>query len=59
LLPIGSYDAAYDDYFDAALDKTGLGGQQTFVIKKTEDDSIKGMTRFYEIYPKEKTVLIG
>jgi RimJ/RimL family protein N-acetyltransferase len=54
-----SYDAAYDSYFDAALDKNGLGGQQTFVIKKTDDNSIIGMTRFYEISPKEKTVLIG
>jgi len=54
-----SYDAAYDSYFDAALDKSGLGGQQTFVIKKTDDNSIIGMTRFYEISPKEKTVLIG
>ena len=54
-----SYDAAYDDYFNAALDKNGLGGQQTFVIKKTEDGSIIGMTRLYEINPKEKTILIG
>jgi len=54
-----SYDAAYDSYFDAALDKNGLGGQQTFVIKQTDDNSIIGMTRFYEISPKEKTVLIG
>jgi RimJ/RimL family protein N-acetyltransferase len=60
LLPIDdNYDAAYDDYFKAALDKNGLGGQQTFVIKKTGDDSIIGMTRLYEIDPKEKTVLIG
>ena len=54
-----SYDAAFDSYFNAALDKNGLGGQQTFVIKKTGDDSIIGMTRLYEISPKEKTVLIG
>ena len=54
-----SYDAAFDSYFDAALDKNGLGGQQAFVIKKTGDDSIIGMTRLYEISPKEKTVLIG
>ena len=54
-----SYDAAFDSYFDAALDKNSLGGQQAFVIKKTGDDSIIGMTRLYEISPKEKTVLIG
>jgi len=53
------YDAAYDDYFNAALDKNGLGGQQTFVIKKTADGSIIGMTRLYEINPKEKTIIIG
>lgn len=60
MLPIDDrYDAAYDDYFNAALDKNGLGGQQTFVIRKITDDSFIGMTRLYQINPKEKTVLIG
>src|SRR3954447_16229159 len=60
LLPIDdSYDAAYDEYFEGALDQKGLGGQQAFVIKRTGDGSIIGMTRLYEIKPKEKTVLIG
>src|SRR5689334_22070090 len=53
------YDAVYDAYFDGALDKTALGGQQAFVIRETHSDSIIGMTRLYEINPKEKTVLIG
>jgi len=60
MLPIdGNYDAAFDAYFDNALDKTGLGGQQTFVIREARGNSIIGMTRLYEINPKEKTVLIG
>jgi N-acetyltransferase len=60
MLPVDEkYDAAYDVYFDGALDKTALGGQQAFVIKETQSDSIIGMTRLYEINPKEKTVLIG
>ena len=53
------YDAAYDNYFNDALDKYRLGGQQTFVIKRIAEDSIIGMTRLYEMNPKEKTVLIG
>ena len=59
LLIDDSYDAAYDEYFAGALDKKRLSGQQTFVIRRTGDDSIIGMTRLYEIDPKEKTVLIG
>ena len=60
MLPVDeNYDTAYDAYFDGALDKTGLGGQQTFVIRKVQGDSIIGMTRLYEINPKEKTILIG
>src|SRR4030095_11916601 len=60
MLPIDDpYDAAYAEYFTGAIDKNGLGGQQTFALRKTIDDSIIGMTRFYEINPKEKTVLIG
>jgi N-acetyltransferase len=60
LLPVDdNYDAAYNDYFMGALDKNGLSGQQTFVIRKTKDSSIIGMTRLYQINPKERTVLIG
>ena len=60
LLPVDdNYDVAFDEYFTEALDKNGLGGQQAFVIRKTKDSSIIGMTRFYQVNPKEKTVLIG
>lgn len=60
MLPVDdSYDAEFNKYFDTALDDHALGGQQTFIIKKTEDNSVIGMTRLYEINPKEKTALIG
>jgi RimJ/RimL family protein N-acetyltransferase len=59
LPPDENYDASYDEYFNTALDKNALGWQQTFVIKTTKDDEIIGMTRLYEINPKEKTILIG
>jgi len=54
-----SYDAAFDKYFNTALDEHALGGQKTFVIKRAEDNTVIGMTRLYEINPKEKTALIG
>jgi len=60
LLPVDdTYDVSFEAYFNAALDKEALGGQQTFVIRKTNDQSIIGMTRLYEINEKEKTVVVG
>jgi N-acetyltransferase len=60
MLPIDDkYDTSYDEYFDTALDRDALGGQLTFVIKDSQDDSIIGMTRLYEINPREKTAVIG
>jgi RimJ/RimL family protein N-acetyltransferase len=60
MLPVDeSYDKAYDEYFNTGLDKNALSGQQTFVIKTAKDDAIIGMTRLYEINPKEKSILIG
>lgn len=54
-----SFDSAYDEYFNTALDRNALGGQQAFVIKKSGNNEIIGMTRVYEIDPKQKTALIG
>jgi RimJ/RimL family protein N-acetyltransferase len=54
-----NYDRMYDAYFDAALDKKQLGGQQAFVMRKVKDDSIIGMTRLYEINLKDKHAMIG
>ncbi|HET6995689.1 MAG TPA: GNAT family protein [Chitinophagaceae bacterium] len=60
LLPIDeNYDAMYDAYFDTALDKMKMGGQQAFVMRKVKDGSIIGMTRLYEINPKDKHAMIG
>lgn len=60
MLPIDdNYDVSYDEYFDTALNQEALGGQQTFVIKRTTDRSIIGMTRLYEVNQKEKTAVIG
>jgi RimJ/RimL family protein N-acetyltransferase len=59
LLVDDKYDSSFAEYFNEALDKDALGGQQTFVIKKTTDNSIIGMTRLYEINQKEKTAVIG
>jgi RimJ/RimL family protein N-acetyltransferase len=60
MLPVDdSYNSCFDEYFANAADNETTGGQQTFVIKKTIDDSIIGMTRLYEINQKEKTAVIG
>lgn len=59
LLTDSNYDKMFEAYFDTALDEKAMGGQQTFVIRQANDASITGMTRLYEISPKEKTVLIG
>jgi RimJ/RimL family protein N-acetyltransferase len=60
MLPIDDkYDTSYDEYFDMALNREALGGQMTFVINNTSDNSIIGMTRLYEINEKEKTAVIG
>jgi len=44
-------------YLIMAFDKNALGGQQAFVIRQSADDAIIGMTRFYEINPKDKRQL--
>jgi len=59
LLINDSYDNMYDDYFDTALNRKAMGGQQAFVIRKVRDDSVIGMTRLYEINQKDKYAMIG
>lgn len=54
-----TYNAAFDNYFNTALDPKALGGQQVFIIKQVSDNSIIGMTRFYEYSPTDKRVMIG
>jgi hypothetical protein len=53
------YDKMYDAYFDLASDRQALGGQQSFVIKQINNNEIIGMTRLYELNPRDKSVLIG
>ncbi|MEO5594231.1 MAG: GNAT family protein [Chitinophagaceae bacterium] len=54
-----TYNKQFDEYINIALDNNAMGGQQAFVMRKTADDAIIGMTRFYEIKPKDKRVAIG
>lgn len=54
-----NYDKMFDAYFEMALDKHLMGGQQSFVIRLTKDESVIGMTRLYEISEKDKLATIG
>ena len=54
-----NYDKMFDAYFDTALDKQVMGGQQSFVIRQLKDDRVIGMTRLYEISEKDKLATIG
>ncbi len=53
------FDKMYDEYFDTAMNKEAMGGQHSFVIRSTRDQSIIGMTRLYEINHKDKSATIG
>ena len=54
-----TFDAQFDEYISIALDENAMGGQQAFVIRTQTDDAIIGMTRFYDIKPKDKRAAIG
>ena len=54
-----NYDKMFDAYFDMALDKEVMGGQQSFVIRQVNDDAVIGMTRLYEISERDKLATIG
>jgi len=54
-----TFDQQFDDYIGTALNKNAMGGQQAFVIKQRAGNAIIGMTRFYEIQPKDKRAAIG
>jgi len=53
------YDEMFDAYYDLALDKNAQLGQESFIIRQSSDDAIIGMTRFYQIVPKDKKLMIG
>ena len=59
LLIDDNFDKMFDDYFNAALDKQLMGGQQSFAIRRIKDRSVIGMTRLYEINQKDKSATIG
>jgi RimJ/RimL family protein N-acetyltransferase len=54
------YDAQFDEYFDVALGLPESGGQ-AFVIRTVDgkDGRIIGMTRLFNVEPKEKRLEIG
>src|SRR5687768_12179877 len=59
-----TFDQQFEQYISVALNPNGegifgVGLQKTFVIYKTDDDSIIGMTRFYGLSEKHKRVDIG
>ena len=54
-----TFDEQFDKYFIIAIDNNAMGGQQAFVMHKTSDDTIIGMTRFLNIDKKEKRLEIG
>jgi len=54
-----TFDKQFADYISTASDNNAMGGQQAFVIRQTANDAIIGMTRLYEINPKDKRAAIG
>jgi len=53
------YDQRFDEYISLALDNKALEGQVAFVIRRVNDRSIIGMTRYYGIDEKNKRLNIG
>jgi RimJ/RimL family protein N-acetyltransferase len=54
-----SYEEQFEKYIGAAFDPKHTGGQVSFVIRKTSNDSIIGMTRYYGVEPSHKRLCIG
>jgi RimJ/RimL family protein N-acetyltransferase len=54
-----TFNEQLDRYFSTALDNRAMGGQQAFVIYRTDHDEIIGMTRLLNIDAKEKRLEIG
>jgi RimJ/RimL family protein N-acetyltransferase len=57
LLITDTYDIQFDAYFDAALATVNEG--QAFVIRRTADDTVLGMTRIHSVVYKDKWAEIG
>ncbi len=58
LLLDDKYDVQFDNYYQLALATVGEGGQ-AFVIRKTADDLILGMTRIFNVVAKDRGCEIG
>jgi N-acetyltransferase len=54
-----AFEAHWDKYISVALDENANGGQHSFVIRRTIDDDIIGMTRFYKVDDFHKRASIG
>lgn len=59
LLINDSYEQQFDKYINAALDPRNTGEQVSFIIRRTSDNKIIGMTRYYSIEPSHKRLCIG
>lgn len=57
LMVTDTYDAQFNEYFDVALATAKEG--QAFVIRRTDDDAIIGMTRVHSYTAKDKWAEIG
>jgi RimJ/RimL family protein N-acetyltransferase len=57
LLINDTYDAQFDAYFDAALATVSEG--QAFIIRRTSDETVLGMTRIHSVTYKDKWAEIG
>src|ERR1044071_7734045 len=54
-----TFNEQFDKYFATASDNNLMGGQQSFVMRKTIDNAIIGMTRLLNIDIKDKRLEIG
>ena len=64
LLITETYEQQFEQYISVALSSNGdgmfgLGLQKTFVIYRSTDDAVIGMTRYYGISEKHKSLDIG
>jgi RimJ/RimL family protein N-acetyltransferase len=59
LLVNNSYEQQFDQYIQTALDPRNTGGQVSFIIRRTKDAALLGMTRYYGIEPAHKRISIG
>jgi RimJ/RimL family protein N-acetyltransferase len=59
LLVNDTYGEQFDRYIQTAFDPRNTGGQVSFIIRRTRDNALIGMTRYYGIEPSQKRISIG